>query len=244
MVNNMLRSLVCLALFLVVAPLTAQAEPILQLYVEGATYDATTESWVSTGPSFTLWVIGNTGWNGTIHDVRMSVAYDESETVNLSFTPSTTGNLGNFTDPSTPAAPTYLQTVTDGSAPLLGDGSSLPPHGIFNQPGVDWHEFALGDFTLTDSPLADFINAFPANPTKLNQAQINVYDVEITGTASLVQFDVYDHVAGRNNVYYKFAPFSHNAETGDTPVPEPGSVLLCAVGLAGWAAVRRRRRRA
>jgi len=233
------RILIALALCWGVAPHLAKAEPVLQLYVEGASYDDGTESWTIDSDSFTLWVIGNTGWKGTIEDVKLAFAYDSSETLGISITPSTTGGLGGFTDPSTPVAPTFIQTVTDGSSPKLGDGSDLPSHGIYGA-GTAWTEFLLGDFTLTDSPIADFIDSFPS-PNKDDAAQINVYDVTVSGVSGL-HIDTYNHVAGSNHTWYKFAPFSHDADGGgETPVPEPGTLALLGAALGcGWF-VRRRR---
>src|SRR3990167_776293 len=60
---NMKKGILLLALLL--AP-SAYALPILQLYVEGATYDTTTQTWVVSDSEFTLWVIGNTGQKGEI----------------------------------------------------------------------------------------------------------------------------------------------------------------------------------
>ncbi len=69
------------SLLLVAASPIAMGYPILQLYLEGGTYDTSTESWYlappdsSVGKPFRLWVIGNTSWMGTIHEVRLSMAY-------------------------------------------------------------------------------------------------------------------------------------------------------------------------
>ncbi|GAB4542954.1 MAG: hypothetical protein Tsb0010_19650 [Parvularculaceae bacterium] len=225
----------------------AAAEPILQLYIEGAEYDAATETWIlqrQIGDPLRLWAIGNTGKSNPISNVRIAAAYSQADItgpVNFIFTPTTTGGLGGFTDPSTPAAPAFLQTVSDGSVPLLTDGGSLPSHGIYGA-GVEWQEFLLGDFTLEDSPLSDFINTFPA-PNKPGEAQINVYDISISGlgAGAFVHFDLYDSVQSGNKARSVFAPFSHDA--GNTVVPTPGSLGLLALGLIGAGAALRRRRR-
>jgi hypothetical protein len=201
------------------------------LYIEGATYDSETETWVATGgDTVRLWCIGAVDDFGTIENVRLAVSYvPGTDPVNISLTPTQADGDGSYmgvNDPSTPAAPTYIQTVNDGSAPVLGDGGSLADHGIFNQPGVEWQEFMLGDFTLTDSNIGDFINAFP---TELNKdGQVNVYEVAITGVDE-VHFDLYDTLY--SNQHAVFAPFSHDAEGGgEPPVPEPGTIALLGLG--------------
>ena len=215
----------------------AFAIPELQLYIEGASWDSGTETWMTDSNSFKLWVIGDTGAKGNIDNVKLSVAYDHGQTGTISLTGTTTSLK---TDPSTAANPTFIQTVTDGSSPILGDGSALPSHGIYGT-GTDWMEFSLGNFTLKDSPIADVQVAFPlAQDWSANNAQINVYDVLVTGFESGIHFDAYDHYYNNKGAKYVKAPFSHDAEGGGTPVPEPGTFVLVGAGLAGLALYRRR----
>ena len=59
---------------------SAMAIPALQLYIEGATYDDNTETWVLSGEDdFKLWVIGDVGSYGTISDVKLAGAVATSE---------------------------------------------------------------------------------------------------------------------------------------------------------------------
>lgn len=66
------------------------AIPTLQLYIEGATYDPVTETWVITQPEFTLWVIGDVGHFGTIYDVKLAAAVRSDEYGSITLTPTTT----------------------------------------------------------------------------------------------------------------------------------------------------------
>ncbi|MCH7592713.1 MAG: choice-of-anchor N protein [Planctomycetes bacterium] len=220
---------------------TAQAVPELQIYIEGAVYDSVSETWVL-APSdpldmLRLWTIGNVdgpGGAGAIEDVRLAIAYDSGLTPTFTFTPGTTNGFGGWIDPTTPSAPTYLQTVTDGSAPLLGDGSPLPSHGIYGA-GTDWQEFSLGDFTEITSSIADVIDIFPV-PVGLG-GHINVYELSLAGTpvGSALHFDLYNSILASGHA--KFAPFSHD---GAALVPLPGATVLAVIGFGCVGFVRRR----
>jgi hypothetical protein len=222
---------------------TSFAVPLLQLYIEGATYDST-ETWVSSQNPFTLWVMGNVngdGGKGTISSVFLSAAYLTSETGTITITPTMTSLVP---DPSTPAAPTIPLSDShgDGTQPLTGDGSALPKHGIFGT-GVSWDKFLIGNFSLTDSPTADLITSFPSYPSGASSGQINAYTVVITGF-SWVHFDAFDHyIKSNNDLQYVQAPFSHDAEDtgGGQEIPEPTTLLLLGSGLVGSLPFLRRK---
>jgi hypothetical protein len=181
--------------------------------------------------------------------VRLSIAFDAIfDGITATLKSSKTNWYGGFRDPSTPAQASLIQYNTSGESPKLGDGSSLPNHGEYGA-GVNWLEFDLGDFTLKDSHLGDFIGSFPTQ-LKPRSAQINVYEISInkqTSETVRIHLDLYNHVQAGNNVKYTFAPFSHDG--GGTPggdatgfvAPEPSSVALLCFAPLGLLIVRRRR---
>ena len=232
-----------------IVPHELQAVPILQLYLEGGVYNHSTESWELTpigssgGAPFRLWVIGNVdgpGGKGTIHDVRLAVAYDQ-EDVGLAVTVTPTliggdnlggyGSFGGIVDYLSPTVFTPTQSaevgtslgtvdvtdtdyvVTNGGSPLLSDGTPLPTHGEYG-PGTYWEEFNLGDFDQTTDSIGDFIGQFPTDVSH-NAGHIQAYDISVTGgSGATLHFDVYDSIQGKNKARAVFAPFSHD---GDGP---------------------------
>ncbi|MFA0747464.1 choice-of-anchor N protein [Fervidibacter sp.] len=200
----------------------AIALPTLQLYIEGATYDPNTKTWVIGKSEFVLWVIGDVQKFGTIYDVKLAAAVRSNESGTITLTPTTTSLVE---DPSSPPDPTPTENFPspDGAVPIMHGGRPLPSHGIYG-PGVKFYEWSLGNFTLTDSPIGDFTNGFPTEFPKYGQ--INAYIVTISGF-SWVHFDAYGYIVKPNPGEKPiFAPFSHDA----TYTPEPAAFVLLLFG--------------
>jgi len=129
------------------AATTAEAIPILQIYLEGAEYDDTTDTWVLTQPGtsgggiFRLWAIGNVsgpGNKGVISDVRLSVAYGSqyAEDLTITLTPSRAGGadvgyyngVDDLYSPDAPVLRTSVQTslglVDTGPSGVVTNGST------------------------------------------------------------------------------------------------------------------------
>ena len=222
----------CLAICMLIAFSTpVWAIPSLQLYIEGAAYDAASETWVADSPQpFKLWVIGDLE-KGELLDVKLAAAVAAAESGTITLTPATTSLVH---DPSTPAVPmvTLNNPSPDGAIPRYKNGTKqLPPHDIYGS-GTKFYEWSLGDFTLKDSPIGDFAGAFPSSFPDIGQ--INVYELAFSGFFQ-IHFDAYDS---------KFAPFSHDALALDlsrpSPVPLPGTLTFLGSGLLALAVWRRK----
>jgi hypothetical protein len=231
-------------LTLLLAPV-ASAVPTLQLYIEGASWDPGTQTWVlTTSGTFNLWVIGT----DYVQDVKVAAAVLTSEAQaggTISLAPTTSGLMcGSVVcdQSGTPPAPIANGLSAPDAVPVMGNGSPLPRHGTYGPgTGHSFFEWRLGDFDAIGDPVGDFQGAFPTSFP--DNGQINVYSVSVSGLTS-IHFDAYDHIVdSRNRTKYVKAPFSHDAEAtlepAPEPVPEPSSLLLLAAGVN--ALVLRRR---
>ena len=192
----------------------AEAVPALQLYVEGAIFDSLTETWIFS--SLADFDLQVIGANNVIEDVYLAIAVPTEETGTITVNSTT---IGPFTS----------------GTPITGDGDSLPSHGIYP---TDFATYFMGDFGLIET-------VYDMQPGETGSAlgEIKTVSIAISGY-SWAHFDAYDHILSESKIKYVFAPFSHDAETGTTPIPEPASLLLLGSGLFGLKLFGYRREKA
>ena len=97
-----------------------------------------------------------------------------------------------------------------GTPPSAADSGSLPGHGIYP---TNYVEMLIGDVMTADEVVMDM------QPGEDGSTMGKIFKYRVSTSYDFVHFDAFGYF---DPYHFKFAPPSHDAETG-TPVPEPVS---------------------
>lgn len=195
---------------------SAMAIPALQVYIPGATWDAPSQTWVTSSGDFELWIIAANTDSKPIYDLTMVFA------------------LAQGAAPVTDALSidgTYYNTYSSGTPPSWGDNmGAYPPHGVYP---TNYLEYGI----------ASLVDTYPETVHNMQPGQFDdsapgkIFKFDIITTYEWLHIDGYGF-HDESDGHFKFVPNSHDGLV----VPEPGTLLLLGSALALAGAVRRFRK--
>ncbi len=221
----MKRLLVLTAMVVLTAMLSqaAMAIPALQIYIPDATWDASTQTWITGESDFELWVIAANTDSKPLYDLTLSVA---------------------LADGQAPVAGALSIDGTDynsfayGTPPSWGDDAGdYPPHGIYPT-------------NYTELYIADLVDTYPVIVHNMQPGSYDdtapgkIFKFDVSTSYDWVHFDAYAFF-NESDGRFTFVPNSHDGEKGRIPpptIPEPATLLLFGSALAVVGGIRKLRK--
>lgn len=236
-----------LCLGMLVAAAHSDAEPVLQLDILGGTYDPVTETIVASGPEFTLVALLTPRRNDDSLALLADTYYISAAIVPM--TGPADAAVGSFTWNGETRRVT--EDMEYGVPPLEAvshhDDGDLPTHGIYP---TYFSEFAFqfsADNRTTPYNTAETPGALSPTTATTGVAYYQTFHITTSLAGSYaIHFDLYDSYiqeCGRLGTcetdidVNRFAPFSHDAQSGS--VPEPTTLLMLSLGAVLAASHRR-----
>ena len=231
-------------IFLLSLTSSANAIPSLQLDILGGVYDSATQTMISTANVFTLEAY-------LIPDSKASL--DDTYFISAAVFPQVGPpgeDLGSF---SFNGQTIGVTSGMDYGAPPIEslaitqprDSGDLQTHDIFptyfTQFGFKFN--SANRATAYDTQEEPGLGPTPNSHGHMYYASFSV-DTSLLSSDYFIHFDLYNTTTGKNacsDIDIKsFAPFSHDAQSGDHQVPEPATFLLLGSGLLGFLFFGRR----
>jgi hypothetical protein len=221
---------------------TAFAIPNLQLGINGGSY--LNETTIASGNSFDLYAYLLPNTSNQINDTYfLSAALIKKDQGTI---PNSVASLGSFKIGES----TIIATgdMNYGTPPINDLYPDLSSHGIFPT------FYTETSFTFAGSTLLPQAINTADNDTNKFDMYRQTFSIDLSGLTEGygIHFDLYNlnaYLMKKQDLQYdlsEFAPYSHDAEGMATRpsevVPEPGTIILFGLGLAGVALFARRKR--